>query len=181
MVSSWRYNIYNYVKGLSSEYGWVPEYTQWFPMSETHCETCCIRDMIECSLELADSGYDTWDVANKFVRNHLSEQQIKNGGFISVDNNHETEFDRTYKDIDKRVVGGWSGGGEGRSGRGGGADGGAGGVRSGHELRGHLPSGLRHGALRLPHPRHARPGLRDPGGSPRHSVRHRDADSDPGL
>lgn len=109
------YSIYSYVKSLSSEYGWVPEYAQWFPMSESHCETCCIRDMIECALELIDAGYDEWDVVDKYTRNQLSEQQVKDGSFISVDNTRENEFDRTYTDIDKRVVGGWSGGGEANS------------------------------------------------------------------
>ena len=109
------YSIYSYVKSLSSEYGWVPEFAQWFPMSESHCETCCIRDMIECALELIDCGYNEWDVVDKYTRNHLSEQQLKNGSFIAVDNEKADEFDRTYKNIDTRVVGGWSGGGEANS------------------------------------------------------------------
>lgn len=109
------YSIYSYVKSLSSEYGWVPEYAQWFKMSETHSETCCIRDMIECALELIECGYDEWEVVDKYTRNHLSEQQFKNADFVSVDNEKADEFDRTFTDIDKRAVGGWSGGGEANS------------------------------------------------------------------
>ena len=109
------YNIYNYVKKLSSEYGWVPEYAQWHPMSETHCETCCIRDMIECALALIDCGYDEWELVDKYTRNHLSEQQFTYGDFIAVDNDKEDIPDRTWKNLDKRIIGGWSGGGEANS------------------------------------------------------------------
>lgn len=105
-------SIYNYVKRISSEFGWVPEYAQWYPESEVHCETCCIKDMIQCSLELIDCGYDYWDVVHKYLRNQLTEQQVQDGSFVSVDNSREDENGHTWKDIDKRVVGGWSGGGE---------------------------------------------------------------------
>lgn len=105
-------NIYSYVKSISSEFGWVPEYGQWHPMSEEDCETCCIKDMIQCSLELIDCGYDYWDVANKFLRNQLAEQQVKNGCFVSVNNSRKDKDGMTWKDLDKKVVGGWSGGGE---------------------------------------------------------------------
>ena len=106
--------IYDYVKSLSSSFGWVPEYAQWHPMSEEHCETCCIKDMIECSFELVDAGYEEpYDLVNRFIRNQLYEQQIKDGSFVGVDNRREPEESgKTYRDLDKRVVGGWSGGGE---------------------------------------------------------------------
>ncbi len=101
---------YSYVRSISSEFGWVPEYAQWHPMGEENCETCCIKDMIQCSLELIDCGYDYWDVVNKFTRNQLVEQQVKDGSFVAVDNSRVDEIGMTWRDIDKRVVGGWSGG-----------------------------------------------------------------------
>ena len=104
--------IFDYVKSLSSEFGWVPEYAQWHPPSEEHCETCCIRDMIDCALALIDAGFDYWEMVDKFARNQLSEQQIKDGCFVAVDNSREDEEDKTWKDMDQRIVGGWSGGGE---------------------------------------------------------------------
>ena len=106
--------IYEYVKSLSSSFGWVPEYAQWHPMSEEHCETCCIRDMIECGFELIDAGYtEPYDLINRFIRNQLYEQQIKTGTFVGVDNSREPdEPGKTFKNIDQRAVGGWSGGGE---------------------------------------------------------------------
>lgn len=106
--------IYDYVKSLSSSFGWVPEYAQWHPMNEEHCETCCIKDMIQCGCELIDAGHeDPYDMINRFLRNQLYEQQIKTGAFVGVDNEREPEQPgKTYRDMDKRVVGGWSGGGE---------------------------------------------------------------------
>lgn len=106
--------IYEYAKSLSSSFGWVPEYAQWHPMSEEHCETCCIKDMIECGLELIDAGYDEyWDVVNRFVRNQMDEQQLKDGSFVPVDTTRgPDEPGITYQDLDRRVIGGWSGGAE---------------------------------------------------------------------
>ncbi|MBN1672795.1 MAG: hypothetical protein JXR37_17255 [Kiritimatiellae bacterium] len=106
--------IHDYVASLSSSFGWVPEYAQWHPMSEEHCETCCIKDMIECGFELIDAGHEAiYDLINRFVRNQLYEQQLKTGEFIAVDNTRKPgEPGLTYEDVDKRVVGGWSGGGE---------------------------------------------------------------------
>jgi len=105
--------VFRYVLGMSSSFGWVPEYAQWHPMEEEHCETCCIRDMILCAFELIDAGYDEyWDVINRFARNQLSEQQIKTGVFVGVDNGLADTEDTTYRDIDKRIVGGYSGGAE---------------------------------------------------------------------
>ncbi|MBN1513796.1 MAG: hypothetical protein JXB13_17395, partial [Phycisphaerae bacterium] len=104
--------IYAYVKSLSSSFGWVPEYAQWHPPEEEHCETCCIRDMIECALDLIDAGFDEWDLVDRFTRNQLSEQQIKDGRFLATDSSRPDEDVRTWKHMDQRIVGGWSGGGE---------------------------------------------------------------------
>jgi len=105
--------IYNYVRSLSSSFGWVPEYAQWHPMSEEHCETCCIKDMIECASELIDAGYDEYyEDMTHFARNQLVENQIKDGCFVATDNSIPDTDETTYRDIDKRIVGGFSGGSE---------------------------------------------------------------------
>jgi len=104
--------IHAYVKSISSSFGYVPEYAQWYPQTEVHCETCCIKDMIQASLELIDCGRDHWDLVHRYVRNQLTEQQVQDGSFVSVDNSREDSDGHTWRDIDKRVAGGWSGGGE---------------------------------------------------------------------
>lgn len=106
------HNIFRYTKSISSTYGWVPEYANWHPAWQEQCETCCIRDMIECALELIDSGYDEWETVDRFTRNHLAQQQFTWTAFVETDNTREDAPDRTWKHMDRRVIGGWTGGGE---------------------------------------------------------------------
>ena len=105
--------IYKYVRSMTSSYGWLPEYAQWHDLKEEHCETCCIKDMILCCEELIKCGKDEyWDDLNKFGRNQLSESQIKYTGYVEVDNTRPDENGRTWHDLDKRLLGGYTGGSE---------------------------------------------------------------------
>ena len=105
--------IYDYTRSMTSEFGWLPEYAQWHPLSEEHCETCCIKDMIMCHEELILAGYDEyWDEMNKFARNQLTENQIKYTGYMVVDNTKDDADGKTYRDLDKRLIGGYTGGAE---------------------------------------------------------------------
>ena len=105
--------IYDYIRSLSSSFGWVPEYAQWHPMEEEHCETCCVRDMIICARELIRCGYPSyWDDLNRFARNMLMENQVRYTGYVTVDNTLPDGDGITYRDIDKRMVGGFTGGSE---------------------------------------------------------------------
>jgi hypothetical protein len=107
--------IFEYVLGLSSSFGWVPEYGQWRPADEENCESCCIKDMIQCAIQLTRSGYDEyWDVVNRFARNQLIENQVTDGEFLAhvVDNSKEDAEGKTWRQIDTRIVGGFSGGAE---------------------------------------------------------------------
>lgn len=105
--------IYDYIRSISSSFGWVPEYAQWHPMAEEHCETCCVRDMILCARELAALGFDDyWNDVNLFARNQLVENQIRYTGYVTVDNTRPDANGITYHDIDKRMLGGFTGGSE---------------------------------------------------------------------
>lgn len=105
--------IYDYIRSLSSSFGWVPEYAQWHPMNEEHCETCCVRDMILCARELTKCGYTQyWNDINLFSRNQLVENQIRYTGYVTVDNTKPDADGITYRDIDKRMIGGFTGGSE---------------------------------------------------------------------
>ena len=105
--------IFDYALSLSSSFGWLPEYAQWHPISEEHCETCCIKDMIVCADELIKCGYDEyWDVMNSFARNQLMENQVKYTGYVQCDNSLPDKDGITYRDIDKRMLGGFTGGSE---------------------------------------------------------------------
>ena len=103
--------IYAYVRSLSSSFGWVPEYARWHPMDEEHCESCCIKDMIECALELIDCGYqEYWTDVVLFSRNQLVENQISYSGYVTEDNAREDADGITYKNIASRMIGGYTGG-----------------------------------------------------------------------
>ncbi len=105
--------IYDYARSLSSSFGWVPEYAQWHPMTEEHCETCCIKDMIACARELVRSGYpEYWEDINLFARNQLAENQIDSATYVVCDNSKPDSPDGsiTYHDIGGRMIGGFTGG-----------------------------------------------------------------------
>ena len=103
--------IYAYVRSMSSSFGWVPEYARWHPMDEEHCESCCIKDMIECGSELIDCGYDEyWNDILLFSRNQLVENQVSYTGYVEEDNSRPDADGITYRNIASRMVGGFTGG-----------------------------------------------------------------------
>ncbi|MBI2194769.1 MAG: glycoside hydrolase family 127 protein [Planctomycetes bacterium] len=56
--------------------GFFPEWTQVYA-SEMHGETCQATDMIAMALRLGEAGWaDTWDDADRWIRNHLAESQF---------------------------------------------------------------------------------------------------------
>lgn len=109
----WGREVYEFTRKNSSSFGWVPEYIGWHDPADEHCETCCIKDMIQCSLELVEAGYPGYyDAVDRFVRNQLVENQITETDFISVDNSREDTEESTWRNLDKRAMGGFSGGAE---------------------------------------------------------------------
>jgi hypothetical protein len=105
--------IYSYVKSLSSSFGWVPEFAQWKPQSEEHCETCVLKDMILCCGELIKCGYDEyWNDMNLFARNQLTENQVKYTGYVVSDDSLPDKDGKTYHHLAERIIGGYTGGSE---------------------------------------------------------------------
>ena len=105
--------IYDFVRTMTSSFGWLPEYARWHPLSEEHCETCCIRDMIMCARELIFAGFDEyWDDINHFARNQLVENQLTYTGFIEFDNSLPDGNGISYHDMAARCMGGFTGGSE---------------------------------------------------------------------
>ncbi len=103
--------IYDYIRSISSSFGWVPEYAQWHPPDQEHCESCCIKDMIECAYELVQCGYpEYWEDINSFARNQLVENQIRYSGYVTVDNSLPDQNGITWRNLDKRMLGGFTGG-----------------------------------------------------------------------
>ncbi len=106
-------NIYGYVRSLSSSFGWVPEFAQWKPQSEEHCETCVLKDMVLCCEELIKCGYNEyWNDMNLFARNQLTENQIKYTGYVVSDDTLPDGDGKTYHHLAERIIGGYTGGSE---------------------------------------------------------------------
>ena len=105
--------IYSYVKSLSSEFGWVPEFAQWKPQSEEHCETCVLKDMILCCEELIKCGYsEYWNDMNLIARNQMTENQVKYTGYVVSDDSLPDKDGKTYHHLAERIIGGYTGGSE---------------------------------------------------------------------
>lgn len=105
--------IYGYIRSMTSEYGWVPEFAQWRAPELEHCETCCIKDMILCCEELIKCGYtEYWSDMNKFARNQLTENQIKYTGYVVSDDTLPDKDGKTFRDLGNRLIGGYTGGAE---------------------------------------------------------------------
>lgn len=103
--------IYDFTRSMSSSFGWVPEYMRWHPMDEEHCETCCIKDMIECAHELIACGYEEyWNDILLFSRNQLVENQVSYTGYVEEDNNLPDGNGITYHHVAERMIGGFTGG-----------------------------------------------------------------------
>lgn len=103
--------IYDYVRRFSSAFGWVPEYMQWQLIADERCETCCIKDMMQCALELVDCGFpEYWDDVHRFWRNQMVENQIVDTRFVATDAAATETAQRTYRDMGNRILGGFSGG-----------------------------------------------------------------------
>lgn len=102
-------NIYEYGLKISSSFGFVPEFGHFNHPGHITSESCCIKDMIELAFEMIKLGYDEWDVIDRFCQNQLVENQIKNGGFLQAHNELEDTDEETFRDIDKRIVGGFTG------------------------------------------------------------------------
>ena len=69
--------------------------------------------MIVCAHELIACGYaQYWDDLNRFARNQLVENQVRYTGYVVCDNTKPDANGITYRDIDRRMLGGFTGGSE---------------------------------------------------------------------
>ena len=105
--------IYGYVRSMSSSYGWVPEFAQWRAPELEHCETCVLKDMILCCFELIKCGKsEYWEDIYLFSRNQLTENQIKYTGYVVSDDTLPDTPAKTFRELGRRLIGGYTGGAE---------------------------------------------------------------------
>ncbi|MCK9479221.1 MAG: hypothetical protein M0R40_06930 [Firmicutes bacterium] len=102
-------DIFEYGKKISSSFGFVPEFAGFKHPGHITSESCCIKDMIELAFEMIKLGYDEWDTIDRYARNQLVENQIRSTPAIIVDNTLDDTQTHTYKDLDKRIIGGFTG------------------------------------------------------------------------
>jgi len=69
----------DFALNLSTAFGWVPEYVE----RPEGCEVCCIMDLLDCLFLLGRSGQGQYyDVAERVIRNHLVESQLRDTGWL---------------------------------------------------------------------------------------------------
>lgn len=113
----WARKVYEYARSIGTSFGWFPEF-----VGMEAGETCCIADMIDMAIMLAEAGWDEyWDHAERYGRNHLIESQFVNTECIKkIPKRSKEETERFFSSLDKRkytrkdvpeiVRGGFSGG-----------------------------------------------------------------------
>ena len=106
---TWGKKVFDKACTYGTRFGWFPE-----RLVETRahgCETCAIVDMMESAIWLAQSGWpEYWEVAERFLRNHLLSSQFVSleGLEVSAGNASDPEWETT-KDVARRSVGGFAG------------------------------------------------------------------------
>lgn len=75
-------------------------------------ETCTLSDAIDCAIQLAKAGYaEYWAIAERFVRNHLTQSQLKETGWIEQveDKRNDVPGQITYYKVADRLRGAFAG------------------------------------------------------------------------
>jgi hypothetical protein len=106
---TWGKKVFDKACTYGTRFGWFPE--RLVEARSHGCETCAIVDMMESAIWLAQSGWpEYWEVAERFLRNHLLSSQFVSleGLEVSAGNASDPEWETT-KDVARRSVGGFAG------------------------------------------------------------------------
>ena len=89
-LMNWVKQSFDWARTQCTSFGWTPG--DMHDQAYEH-ETCTLVDAIGVSITLAKNGYsEYWSVAEKFIRNHLTEAQMMDVSWIE-------EYDQKDKDI----------------------------------------------------------------------------------
>lgn len=94
---------------LCTSFGWTPGDLH---NQQYEHETCTLSDAIDCALQLAKCGYsEYWAVAERFVRNQLTEAQLKETSWITQLDTRENDVHGkiTYYRVGDRLKGAFAG------------------------------------------------------------------------
>jgi len=101
--------LYRHVKALTTRFGFLPEVMER-QGDIISCETCTIMDYLGLTATLANHGYpEYWGEVERMVRNHLIESQVGEASWLHSDSSRPDTAQFTWRDIDKRMVGGYAG------------------------------------------------------------------------
>jgi hypothetical protein len=102
-------SLYQSFKTLSTQFGFIPEVVHR-KGDLIACETCALMDYIGLAVTLANHGHpEYWGDVERIVRNHLIESQVKDASWLRSDNTRKDTEQFSWRDIDKRMIGGYAG------------------------------------------------------------------------
>lgn len=101
--------LYRYVKSITTRFGFLPEVIER-QGDMIACETCTLMDYIGLAVTLANHGYpEYWGEVERTVRNHLIESQVQDTSWLKSDPTKPDTEQFSWRDIDKRMIGGYAG------------------------------------------------------------------------
>src|SRR5215216_3612811 len=86
-LATWSRSAYEHARRYTSSFGWIPD-GLGFTLDETPfagtCETCALADLIEIAIALTEASLgDYWDDVDRYARNQLLEQQLRDVSRVS--------------------------------------------------------------------------------------------------
>jgi hypothetical protein len=101
--------LYRHVKSMTTRFGFLPEVMER-QGDIISCETCTIMDYLGLAVTLANHGYpEYWGEVERTVRNHLIESQVQDASWLRCDASKPDTEQFTWRDLDKRMIGGYAG------------------------------------------------------------------------
>jgi hypothetical protein len=101
--------LYRHVKSMTTRFGFLPEVMER-QGDIVSCETCTIMDYLGLAVTLANHGNpEYWGEVERTVRNHLIESQVQDASWLRCDSSKPDTDQFTWRDIDKRMIGGYAG------------------------------------------------------------------------
>jgi len=106
---AWGRKVFDRALQYGTAFGWFPER---LVRSRAHgCETCAIVDMMEAAMWLGHAGHGLyWEVAERFLRNHLLESQLTDTAWVEACETERAGDEwATTENVGRRVLGGFAG------------------------------------------------------------------------
>jgi len=101
--------IYRYVRTTATSFGFLPEVIGR-QCDIIACETCAVMDYLSTVVTLANHGHpEYWSDAEKIARNYMIENQATDCSWLKPDNSKEDSPQFSWRDVDKRMIGGYAG------------------------------------------------------------------------